>query len=279
MLRYASPILPYINSPVSLRVFGRAALSFVATSDRCDVGRGVTSRLSLFILIRGCRMLFETPCFRAGIAFLTCVGVSSGISYSLAQNLTTKSDSFVSLGGVDCTEVSVDYEDDPTLTSAEKLALMDQALQRSLSKYDACQTSTGATASGGAAGGSDGGGGGGGGGGIDGEVAGGSVASSDMSGTEQTLSAIPIEQGENSDQNISASAGDASLSESASQGDKAQSDNKISNGKLPDDIPPADNDSILESQIRQAAINEKDPEIQKKLWNEYRKYKGLPEVK
>ncbi|MBT4011419.1 MAG: hypothetical protein HOF15_03790 [Planctomycetaceae bacterium] len=159
------------------------------------------------------------------------------------------------------------------MTSAEKLALMDQALQRSLSKYDACQTSTGATASGGAAGGSDGGG------GIDGEVAGGSVASSDMSGTEQTISAIPLEQGENSDQNISAMAGDASLSEPASQGGKAQSDNKINNGKLPDDIPSADNDSILESQIRQAAINEKDPEIQKKLWNEYRKYKGLPEVK
>jgi hypothetical protein len=51
------------------------------------------------------------------------------------------------------------------------------------------------------------------------------------------------------------------------------------NGKLPEDIPASDNDSILEAQIRQAAVDEKDPELKKKLWNEYRKYKGLPQVK
>ena len=50
----------------------------------------------------------------------------------------------------------------------------------------------------------------------------------------------------------------------------------IDNGKVPDDIPPADNDSVLEAQIRQAAINETDPEIKAKLWDEYRRYKGLP---
>jgi hypothetical protein len=50
----------------------------------------------------------------------------------------------------------------------------------------------------------------------------------------------------------------------------------LNNGKLPDDIPIQDNDSKLEAQIREAATNEKDPEIQKRLWNEYRKYKGLP---
>ena len=51
------------------------------------------------------------------------------------------------------------------------------------------------------------------------------------------------------------------------------------NGKVPDNIPPADNDSVLEGQIRQAAINEKDPKTRNKLWKEYRKYKGLPETK
>lgn len=50
------------------------------------------------------------------------------------------------------------------------------------------------------------------------------------------------------------------------------------NGKLPEDIPPADNDSVLEAQIRQAAIEETDPVLKKKLWNEYRRYKGLPQV-
>lgn len=52
----------------------------------------------------------------------------------------------------------------------------------------------------------------------------------------------------------------------------------LQNGKLPEDIPPADNDSVLEAQIRQAAIDEPDPELKKKLWNEYRRYKGLPQV-
>jgi len=46
---------------------------------------------------------------------------------------------------------------------------------------------------------------------------------------------------------------------------------------IPEDIPQDDNDSILEEQIRLAAINEKDPVKKKRLWNEYRKYKGLPQ--
>ena len=47
------------------------------------------------------------------------------------------------------------------------------------------------------------------------------------------------------------------------------------NGKLPDDIPSADNDSALAAQIRRAAENETDPIKREQLWNEYRKYKGL----
>jgi len=53
----------------------------------------------------------------------------------------------------------------------------------------------------------------------------------------------------------------------------------LGSGKLPEDIPPVDNDSVLEKQIRAAAMAEKDPAIKAKLWNEYRKYKGLPLVK
>ena len=48
-------------------------------------------------------------------------------------------------------------------------------------------------------------------------------------------------------------------------------------GKLPEDIPPANNDDIVARQIRNAAIAESDPKKQAKLWNEYRRYKGLPE--
>ena len=56
-----------------------------------------------------------------------------------------------------------------------------------------------------------------------------------------------------------------------------QIDTQLTNGKTPDDIPNVDNDSVFEGQIRAAAIAEPDPEIQNKLWNEYRTYKGLPE--
>ena len=47
------------------------------------------------------------------------------------------------------------------------------------------------------------------------------------------------------------------------------------NGKLPDDIPLDDNDDVLARQIKNAALNEVDPKKQKKLWDEYRRYKNL----
>lgn len=58
---------------------------------------------------------------------------------------------------------------------------------------------------------------------------------------------------------------------------QAEPDQRLTNGKIPDDIPNADNDSAFEVQIRAAAMAETDPDTQKNLWNEYRKYKGLPE--
>ena len=58
---------------------------------------------------------------------------------------------------------------------------------------------------------------------------------------------------------------------------QAEPDQRLTNGKIPDDIPAADNDSVFEAQIRAAAIAESDPDTQKNLWNEYRRYKGLPE--
>jgi hypothetical protein len=50
---------------------------------------------------------------------------------------------------------------------------------------------------------------------------------------------------------------------------------KMSNGKIPEDIPAAKNDDALAAQIRYAAENEPDPVKSAQLWNEYRKYKGL----
>lgn len=42
---------------------------------------------------------------------------------------------------------------------------------------------------------------------------------------------------------------------------------------VPADIPSGDDDDVVARQIREAAIRESDPELQERLWEEYRKYK------
>jgi len=58
---------------------------------------------------------------------------------------------------------------------------------------------------------------------------------------------------------------------------RMQQNKTLQNGKLPDDIPEVDNDSAFARQLRRAAESEQDPVRQARLWNEYRRYKGLPE--
>ncbi|WP_153039141.1 hypothetical protein [Microbulbifer sp. Q7] len=42
---------------------------------------------------------------------------------------------------------------------------------------------------------------------------------------------------------------------------------------VPADIPSGDDDDVVARQIREAAMREADPELQERLWEEYRKYK------
>jgi hypothetical protein len=44
---------------------------------------------------------------------------------------------------------------------------------------------------------------------------------------------------------------------------------------VPEDIPGGDNDDVVARQIREAAMNEPDPELRERLWDEYRRYTGL----
>jgi hypothetical protein len=46
-------------------------------------------------------------------------------------------------------------------------------------------------------------------------------------------------------------------------------------GPVPDDIPDARDDDIIARQLREAAMQETDPELKEKLWDEYRTYKGI----
>lgn len=45
--------------------------------------------------------------------------------------------------------------------------------------------------------------------------------------------------------------------------------------KPPQDIPDGNNDDVVARQLREAAMREPDPEVRERLWNEYRKYKGI----
>lgn len=193
---------------------------------------------------------------------------------------------------IDCTDVSVDYWDDLTLTQEERLRLMDEAFLQSLNRFELCQSAKKMAASSGE-GANDGNGTAGGSGGLtgdsggtssglspggtsqngksqDGKSIGESVAGSTMSGNDAPKNIPP--------------AGETKASGDLKKDQKDQNDagnnthgkKQQSNGKLPEDIPPAQNDDALAAQIRYAAENETDPVKARQLWNEYRKYKGLP---
>jgi len=175
----------------------------------------------------------------------------------------------------DCPNITVDYANNPNLTQQEKIELMDKALFHSLNKYKGCQNIHSRDAGGGKAGdrGANGTQSGAGGGAGNGKSKS-STASSEMSGTQ-----APVAQ-ETSTGSSSETLSNKTETNTAPVGKNNQGriQNKYvrGSGKIPDDIPEVDNDSILEAQIRQAAIDETDPAIKAKLWNEYRKYKGLP---
>lgn len=205
------------------------------------------------------------------LAALSTVAISQDVA--VAQTDTEAKSASPSYTVLDCDDVSIQYANDPTLTREERLALMDQALHRALSKYESCQTSQASNSSsntapsasaaanlGAAAGGS------------------GSDASSDMTGTEPPLSHDSAANSGGTAQPGMAAAGRTDRETTSGGGTPRIRSATVTNGKAPEDIPPAENDSALEAQIRQAAINEKDPNIKAKLWNEYRKYKGLPLV-
>jgi hypothetical protein len=45
--------------------------------------------------------------------------------------------------------------------------------------------------------------------------------------------------------------------------------------RTPDDIEAIIDDDIVAKQLREAALAEEDPELRERLWEEYRKYKGM----
>ena len=164
---------------------------------------------------------------------------------------------------VDCTDVQIDYSDDPTLTQGERIHQMDKSLSRSLNNFKLCHQETKKVEINDAAGGA------GEATGISkGENMGEAIASSAISGNE--LPATEDGAQEESEDSLA-------LQTTNNKNGNYQGSVSTANGKRPDDIPSANNDSALAAQIRRAAENETDSNKKKLLWDEYRKYKGLAE--
>lgn len=164
----------------------------------------------------------------------------------------------------DCADVQVNYSDDPTLTRGERIHHMDKSFYRSLNKFELCQSEKKKVESNAANGNPSGTGDST--GSSEGGTTSGSVASSTMSGTE-----LPA-----AEDNVKESEVSPAVQTTNNENGKYEGSILNANGKLPDDIPSADNDSVLAAQIRRAAENETDPTKKEQLWNEYKKYKGLP---
>lgn len=170
---------------------------------------------------------------------------------------------------IDCTEVKVEYADNPNLTREERLRLMDKAFFESLDRFERCQAAKekakAATAGDSGYDGDEG---------RDGEFGntsgGESMASTQISGTETPQEYPPAEGFEILEPRPMQNSQEMDETDSRTGGTL-----KTANGKVPDDIPPAKNDDALAAQIRYAAENEPDPVKSRQLWNEYRKYKGL----
>ncbi|MDE0797858.1 MAG: hypothetical protein OSB01_00365 [Nitrosomonadaceae bacterium] len=167
---------------------------------------------------------------------------------------------------VDCANVQIDYSDDPTLTRGERIHKMDKSLSKSLDNFKLCnqetkkiETNVANDNSGGAGEAT---------GNSKAENMGEAIASSTISGTE--LPAAKDDAQEESEDSLA-------LQTINNKNGNYQGSVSTANGKHPDDIPSANNDSALAAQIRRAAVNETDPIKKKLLWDEYRKYKGLTE--
>ena len=138
----------------------------------------------------------------------------------------------------DCTLFTIENKDDNSLTQQEKIAALNQTLSDSVDRYDTCIQKMTSQQQGGAGEGTSGAG-----------AVGGGSASADNQANQQQVTD----------------------SQDTSQNQQTQVlDSKT--GSVPKDIPSADNDSVLQRQIRAAALKETDPEKKKKLWDLYRKY-------
>ena len=149
----------------------------------------------------------------------------------------------------DCDNFDVNYTENEYLTDREQIQAMDDALLESLDRFEECiKAKTSARQNN-----------------VDDSIENASDESQELRGNKLSADQESTESYDEQNQNTE--------NELAGSVNK---NNSGSNGKIPEDIPFDDNDDVLAQQIKNAALKESDPEKQKKIWNEYRKYKNLP---
>ena len=182
---------------------------------------------------------------------------------------------------MDCDNVEIDYVTDENLTPDENLERMDQLFYRSLAHYDACRNSKKLEANRHV---------------VD-EVHSANIIernSTTISSSSDVYSDInrPRKNSDDNDFQEWSATKEEETAQSLRRPFGEETKPKLKgafvprgvdegltikfNGKSPDDIPVADNDTLLEAQIRRAANLETEPQKKAQLWDEYRKYKGLP---
>ena len=164
-----------------------------------------------------------------------------------------------------CENLSVDYEENEFLTQREQLDLMDSALLKSIENFDECISNKSKKNNDNLS-----------------EVIDDNDAreSNELRGASNDNYQDNIDDLEQNLSDVEEIKKPVSISQESKNNDSLLMQNKTleisgNNGKIPDDIPLDDNDDVLAKQIKNAALNEADPEKQKKLWDEYRRYKNL----
>lgn len=160
---------------------------------------------------------------------------------------------------IDCSTVKVNFIENPEWTDQERLEAMNKAFYESVQRYELCQMSNQSSASSASA-----------------KATSKTSNTNNLTGTDSVAS--PLVTGTETTtkpESVSSVSDDSTLTDKSDNNSVTSMETATPNGKTPEDIPSADNDDVIAAQIRLAAEIEKDPEKKARLWNEYRKYKGL----
>ncbi len=114
------------------------------------------------------------------------------------------------------------------------------------------------------------------------DVASGSSGGSGSFGDEDAGFGDPVGGGRTGEEQTASTASQSTAGEGTSEEESGKATSSPAGsagggsggGRVPDDIPDGSDDDIVARQLREAAMNEEDPELREKLWDEYREYKA-----